>query len=32
MEEKDPTTKTKYDDLKSNFVTWEKINNWWTWD
>ena len=25
MEEKYPTTKTKYDDLKSNFVTWEKL-------
>lgn len=32
MEDKDPRTKTKYDDMKSNFLTWQQINNWWTWD
>ena len=31
MEHKDMMSKTKYDDLKRNFLDWEKRNNWWTW-
>ena len=27
----EPMTKLKYDDLKRNFLNWEKMNNWWTW-
>ena len=31
MAAKEPVTKIKYDDLKRKFLTWEKMNNWWTW-
>ena len=31
IEDNDTMTKTKYHELKRNFVTWEKMNNWWTW-